>query len=244
MNRLVVAGIALLCASSVSGIRLSFSDSTAGPSAAVVGELAPSVSAAPLPAADASETALPPQVVDVPANPEIEPAVARVLAQLAGRHTTLSRRDLIALAETIVEQASRHDLDPKLVLAVIEVESGGYNLAVSHVGARGLMQLMPATGHELARKHGLAWHGEESLFDPIINVKLGTAYLKQLSDKYDGNVQVALAAYNWGPGRIDRFLRAGSPVPEEYISRVMRSYTSLKGISVCARQSAALTRAP
>ena len=111
-----------------------------------------------------------------------------------------------------------------LVLALIMVESGGYSLAVSHVGALGLMQLMPATGEELAHKLGFPWSGEETLFDPLVNVKLGTAYLKQLSDRYDGNVRVALAAYNWGPGRIDRFLRRGSPVPVEYTQRVMQSY--------------------
>jgi soluble lytic murein transglycosylase-like protein len=229
MNRLFVATLSLLCASSVSGINppISIAPDSADSAATMsvggtrAGESLPPVAAAP----SSTATALPPRVVKAPSSPKVDPAVAMILAQLEGRHSTLSRRDLIALSETIVEQAERHGLDPKLVWAVIQVESGGYNLAVSHVGALGLMQLMPATGHELARKHGVAWRGEESLFDPIVNVKLGTAYLKQLSDKYDGDVQVALAAYNWGPGRIDRFLRAGSPVPTEYISRVMRAYT-------------------
>ena len=227
MNRLFVATLSLLCASSVSGINPPSSIARNSAATMSVGgtradESLPPVAAAPGSAATAS----PPRVVKAPSSPKVEPAVATILAQLEGRHSTLSRRDLIALSETIVEQAERHGLDPNLVWAVIEVESGGYNLAVSHVGALGLMQLMPATGHELARKHGVEWRGEESLFDPIVNVKLGTAYLKQLSDKYDGDVQVALAAYNWGPGRIDRFLRTGSPVPTEYISRVMRAYTN------------------
>ena len=108
------------------------------------------------------------------------------------------------------------------MIAVIEVESAGYHLAVSHVGAMGLMQLLPATAEELAEKLEIAWTATDTLFDPIINVKLGTAYLRQLADRYD-DVSIALAAYNWGPGRIDRRLRRGATVPSRYIEQVRRA---------------------
>ena len=134
----------------------------------------------------------------------------------------LPPQELRRLAETIVREARRHDLDPQLVIAVIRVESAGYNFAVSHVGAMGLMQLMPDTAEELAGDLGLDWQGPDSLFDPRINVKMGLAYLKMLSDRY-GSTSTALAAYNWGPGRIDRRLRRGQSVPELYASRVMRT---------------------
>ena len=147
-------------------------------------------------------------------------AVELVLERLAMRHTALSPRERLALAETIVREARAHDLDPDLVMGVIEVESAGYPLAVSHVGAMGLMQLLPSTGEELAGKLGIEWMGPDTLFDPQVNVRLGTAYLRQLSDKYDGNVNIALAAYNWGPGRIDRRLRRGASVPSRYIEQV------------------------
>jgi soluble lytic murein transglycosylase-like protein len=149
-----------------------------------------------------------------------ETAVDLVLDRLAMRHTALSARERLALAETIVREARLHDLDPDLVMGVIEVESAGYPLAVSHVGAMGLMQLLPSTGEELAGKLGIEWMGPDTLFDPQVNVRLGTAYLRQLSDKYDGNVNIALAAYNWGPGRIDRRLRRGASVPSRYIEQV------------------------
>jgi soluble lytic murein transglycosylase len=87
----------------------------------------------------------------------------------------------------------------------------------------GLMQLLPATGKELAMKLGIEWHGDETLFDPIINVRLGTAYLSQLRKRY-GSVHTALAAYNWGPGRIDRRLRRGANVPTGYPTKVMRAF--------------------
>jgi len=148
---------------------------------------------------------------------------ADILAELHSRHTALSDRELERLADTIVAESDRHQLDPSLVLAVIRVESGGYHLAVSPVGALGLMQLLPSTAEELARKHGHTWRGPNSLFDPILNVKLGTAYLRQLESKY-GSITTALAAYNWGPGRIDRRLRRGGSIPRIYPEQVMKFY--------------------
>jgi soluble lytic murein transglycosylase-like protein len=222
MHQYVVATVTLLCATSLSGLTLLQGVAHLPADAAVAPASLQSVASA------SSEAA---HEIEATPAPVFPPAVAGILARLEERHTRLSRRDRIAVAETIVSEAKRHSLDPSLVLAVIEVESGYYNLAVSHVGAKGLMQLMPATGHELARKHGIAWSGKESLFDPIVNVKLGTAYLRELSDRFDGDVQIALAAYNWGPGRINGFLRRGSPVPTEYIQRVMRSYSSARQAS-------------
>lgn len=161
-------------------------------------------------------------------------AVSQILARLSWRHTALPPRERVSLAETIVREARAQDLEPDLVMAVIEVESAGYHLAVSHVGAMGLMQLLPSTARELAGKLGIEWHGNDLLFDPALNVKLGTAYLRELADRY-GDVSIALAAYNWGPGRIDRRLRSGATVPSLYIEQVMRFYE--RSQSMQARRS-------
>jgi soluble lytic murein transglycosylase-like protein len=149
--------------------------------------------------------------------------VDRIAARLASRRTSLSARDRIVLAETIVREARAQGLEPHLVAAVIEVESAGHVQAVSHVGALGLMQILPETGRELAQKHGVPWSGPSTLFDPAINVKLGAAYLRELTNRY-GDVSIALAAYNWGPGVIDRRLREGTTLPSEYIDSVMRAF--------------------
>jgi soluble lytic murein transglycosylase-like protein len=149
--------------------------------------------------------------------------VDRIAARLASRRTSLSARDRIALAETIVREARAQGLEPHLLAAVIEVESAGHVQAVSHVGALGLMQILPETGRELAQKHGVPWAGPSTLFDPAINVKLGAAYLRELTNRY-GDVSIALAAYNWGPGVIDRRLREGTTLPSEYIDSVMRAF--------------------
>ncbi len=148
--------------------------------------------------------------------------IDQILSRFAMRHTALSERERVALVHTIVREARAQDLEPSLVVAVIEVESAGYHLAVSHVGAMGLMQLLPSTGKELAAQMNIEWKGPDTLFDPLINVRLGTAYLRQLTDQF-GSVHTALAAYNWGPGRIHRRLRRGRTVPSGYIEQVMRA---------------------
>jgi soluble lytic murein transglycosylase-like protein len=149
--------------------------------------------------------------------------IRRVMTYLDERHTGLSSREIRQVARTIVDEAAAQDVEVGLVLAVIQVESAGYHRAVSPVGALGLMQLMPATGEELARKRGIPWYGPATLFDPVVNVKLGIAYLRALSDRYD-HVPTALAAYNWGPGRIDGRIRRKARVPEVYVKQVMRIY--------------------
>lgn len=158
-----------------------------------------------------------------------------LMRRLSSRHTGLPEHERRRVATAIIREARYHDLEPDLVIAVIEVESAGYHLAVSHVGAMGLMQLLPSTGKEIAGKLDIEWMGDDTLFDPIINIKLGTAYLRQLADKYDGSVEVALAAYNWGPGRIDRRLRRGATVPSKYIQQVMQAYD--RSTTLASRES-------
>lgn len=147
----------------------------------------------------------------------------KILRELRARATSLSDAELELLARTILEESERHHFEPELILAVIFVESSGRPAAVSGVGALGLMQIMPLTGAELARRHGLPWDGPDTLLDPVINVKLGIAYLRSLTNRY-ADTSAALAAYNWGPGRIDRRLRRGLRLPTGYSNRVIQAY--------------------
>jgi soluble lytic murein transglycosylase-like protein len=99
------------------------------------------------------------------------------------------------IAPLIKDAAAREQLKEDLVRSVIERESAFRPCAVSSAGAQGLMQLMPATASEL---------GVKDPFDPKQNIDAGTRYLKQMLDKYKGTMDLALAAYNAGPGRVDR----------------------------------------
>ena len=178
----------------------------------------------PLPSVSAG----PPGAVDAP--PVREAEVAAVATALARRPTGLTAGEVDAVARTVVGEARRNALEPSLVMAVMHVESRYYNFAVSPVGAIGLMQVMPETGEELAARLGIHWVGPQTLFDPTTNVRLGVAYLRELSDRY-GSLETALAAYNWGPGRIDRRLRLGTAMPDQYPSLVLQAYAQRRGRS-------------
>jgi soluble lytic murein transglycosylase-like protein len=118
-----------------------------------------------------------------------------------------------AFDDLIVEHARLNSVRPSLVRAVIQVESAFNPRAVSPKGALGLMQLMPAT----ARQFNVV-----NAFDPEDNVRAGVLYLRQLIDRYDGNEQLALAAYNAGPGAVDRHGQSVPPYREtrSYVSRI------------------------
>ncbi len=107
--------------------------------------------------------------------------------------------------QTFSQMARERSVDMSLLYAVSRQESALYPRAESPVGARGLMQLMPGTAKETASKLGVPYRNPEQLFEPTLNVRLGSAYLKRLLDVYDGNRILATAAYNAGPGRVKRW---------------------------------------
>jgi soluble lytic murein transglycosylase-like protein len=152
-----------------------------------------------------------------------DPSVEAVGEYLASRNTGLIREEIDALARTLVAEARRHELDLALVMAVMHVESRFHNFAISPAGAVGLMQILPSTGEELARREGVRWRGSQTLLEPSTNVRLGTAYLRELLDRYDGDLWAALAAYNWGPGHVDRRLQEGVTLPSGYPSLVWQA---------------------
>lgn len=106
-----------------------------------------------------------------------------------------------ALQKLIMAASERENVDPRVIRAVISRESGGKPCAVSPKGAQGLMQLMPATQVDL---------GVQDPFQPEDNVNGGVRYLRQMLDRYEGNVALALAAYNAGPQRVS----AGGKIPD------------------------------
>ncbi len=121
----------------------------------------------------------------------------------------------------IIDHASKkYNVDPDLVRAVVQAESDFNATCTSSKGAMGLMQLMPETAEEL---------GVKDAYNPVENIMGGTRYLKGLLDRYDGNIPLALAAYNWGMGNVERH---PGKLPQEtrtYIARVNQYYREQPG---------------
>jgi soluble lytic murein transglycosylase-like protein len=122
---------------------------------------------------------------------------------------------------------AEHNIDEDLLASVVRAESGGQVRAVSRTGAKGLMQLMPGTANAM---------GVDDAFQPQQNISGGTAYLDALLTRYHDNVALALAAYNAGPGAVDKY-HGIPPYREtrEYVARVIREFNRRKQMALTAQ---------
>jgi len=122
----------------------------------------------------------------------------------------------IPYGELIYAKAKKYDVDPALVAAVIEQESRFKPRAKSHVGAKGLMQLMPRTGR---------WMGARDLYSPEQNIDAGVRYIKYLDKRFNGDMKKIIAAYNGGEGNVKRY-NGVPPFREtrQYVKKVMKNY--------------------
>lgn len=144
---------------------------------------------------------------------------ATVTARLPKQHSHLAS----ALTSAIIAEAKKHKFDPYFVMAVISGESSFNPDALGPVGEIGLMQIRPSTGEWMAGRIKLKWRGEKSLKNPFNNIKLGTAYLAFLRDKFDNEGQLYLAAYNMGARSVKRALDKNIR-PKDYTLHVMKRY--------------------
>lgn len=159
----------------------------------------------------------------VPFERTIERQVYDVItAYKTGMTDTLER----LTAKTIVAEAERYGLDPWLIVGVIRVESRFFNFAESNKDARGLMQIRPFVGEELAADLGIEWNGAQTLFHPVKNVRMGVFYLAVLNRQFGGDIERALMGYNMGPNRVRRWLRDGRELPTGY-AELSREYQGL-----------------
>jgi soluble lytic murein transglycosylase-like protein len=141
------------------------------------------------------------------------------------RAFTDSELSRIRKVQPIVHSAAReHDLPADLVNGIIWVESKFEVKARGRKGPRGLMQLMPRTGREIARQIELQYLP----FNANFNIRAGTYYFARMVQRYDGNLTLALAAYHIGPAHVDRWVRDNEPLPEVTRTYVERVFTAAR----------------
>ena len=149
----------------------------------------------------------------------------------------------IHFKDTIYHYAEIYGVDPLLVSAVIRVESKFNPQAVSQKGAAGLMQIMPATGEWAAEQMNITGFDSAQLFDPKINIRIGTWYISNLQKEFEKNDLLVIAAYNGGRGKVNQWLEQGVwdgreetlsdiPFPEtrQYVRKVLQNYRKYKKI--------------
>jgi soluble lytic murein transglycosylase-like protein len=131
--------------------------------------------------------------------------------------------------EMLAHAGEKHNIDEDLLASVVRAESGGQVRAISRTGAKGLMQLMPGTAIAM---------GVDDAFRPEQNISGGTAYLDSLLTRYHDNVALALAAYNAGPGAVDKY-HGMPPYREtrEYVARVIREFNRRKQMAALTAQT-------
>lgn len=169
-----------------------------------------------------------PERISLSATPLVTGDVEEDIALRIGEHKAQNDRDNLietavgrygiahALAAAIHDHAVEANIDPQLAYGLVKTESSFKPRATSHVGARGLTQVMPRTARWL--QPGTK---AEQLYDQETNLRLGFRYLRQLIDKYEGDTKLALLAYNRGPGTVDKVLRRGGDPDNGYARKVM-----------------------
>ncbi|HEX8358475.1 MAG TPA: lytic transglycosylase domain-containing protein [Longimicrobium sp.] len=171
------------------------------------------------PANAQQEPASPAQAVPEPGFWERLRTEARRFREINARPFTYALRYRISndLASTIHEAARSEGIDPELAFRLVRVESNFNPRARSYAGAMGLTQLMPGTARSIDRRMG----DRSRLLDPDANLRVGFRYLRTLLRHYDGDVRLALLAYNRGEGNVDRDLRRGRNPENGYSGKVL-----------------------
>lgn len=150
-----------------------------------------------------------------------------VRAVLEARARRIAEPERERIAQTLVEAERESGVSACLLVALIEQESRFDPRAKGPRGSLGLMQVRPFVGEDVAARIGVSWQGEQTLFDPVLNIRIGTAYLTELLARFDSR-ELALAAYNMGPTRLARRLARGDDGRSAFVTRVLQHYEGLQ----------------
>ena len=179
----------------------------------------------------------PPEVIKTAPLAEAPPPrdLVKIYSIVKANRPDISDGEAWDVSEVIRQESRKHSLDPILILALIQVESGFHYKAVSPMGARGIMQIMPDVAQGIAQESGVRPQSNvrrfkpEYLDDPVFNIKLGVYYLHDLKKSFR-DVSTALVAYNLGPTELRNRLENNIEFSDEYASSVLATYQKLKKV--------------
>jgi soluble lytic murein transglycosylase len=152
-----------------------------------------------------------------------ESVIQQIVYFIKGKNVRLRDETLMRMANTVYEESQLYELDYRLVLAVIKVESNFKHDAVSNRGARGLMQVKPSLAKFIARDAGVSYSGRDCLSEPENNIKLGVYHLSQLMEDFK-DMAIALHAYNAGPARVKGKLFKDKEPKNKFAKHVLSEY--------------------
>ena len=152
-----------------------------------------------------------------------EEAVRRIIEYLRNENVTLKDKKLRTISEIVYKESTRYNLDYRLVLALMKIESNFRDDAVSEKGARGLLQVKPSVAKFIAEDMGIKWRGDETLDEPKENIRIGVHFFSKLIEDFQSTT-MALHAYHVGPTRLREILSEEKIPQKRYLNLVLDEY--------------------
>ncbi len=154
---------------------------------------------------------------------------AEIVDYLKSQNADWSERQLKSIAREVYKESEENNIDYRLILALMKVESNFKHDAVSSKGARGLLQIKPSLGRSVAVGMGLKWRGDTQLHEPDQNIKIGVHHLSDLLSDF-GSLPSALGAYNAGPAKAKKKAAANSHASPRFANAVLQEFS--KNLSI------------
>ncbi len=158
-----------------------------------------------------------------PENSKKEQTIQKIIRHIDSEDVDFDEEELQSIARVLYEESKQNEIDYRLVLAVMKVESNFRSDAVSTRGARGLLQLKPSLAKFIARDAGIKWHGAKTLDEPGKNIKIGVRHLSQLISDFE-SLHLALHAYHVGPTRLREILSEKHKPNKYFLNLVLKEY--------------------
>jgi len=152
-----------------------------------------------------------------------ERIIKKIAEYMEKEDATINEDELKDVATVIYKESGQNNLDYRLILAIMKIESNFKHKAVSSKGARGLLQVKPSHAKYIAHDMGIIWHGAKSLDEPEKNIKIGIHFFSMLMEDFD-NVNMALHAYNMGPTRLKEIMSDRCGQEKGFSKLVLREY--------------------